>query len=94
MGLVLFVCTSAVGAFEQIRNFGPCFNLKITAVHDSACEDGTACLRDFALMRSIPGMAVLCPADDVKARSAVRAAYKYQGPACLRFSKTGGPDIP
>ena len=90
MGLVPFASSFAmfaVGrAFEQVRNsIGyPRLNVKIGASHGgiSVGEDGAShqCCEDFALMRSIPGMVVLCPADDVEARAVVRAAYQYEGP--------------
>ena len=82
-------------AFEQIRNsIGyPHLNVKIGATHGgiSVGEDGAShqCCEDFALMRSLPGMTVICPADDVEARAAVRAAYAMQGPVYLRFGTYG-----
>ena len=86
MGYVPFVSSFAMfaagRAFEQIRNsIGyPHLNVKIGATHGgiSVGEDGAShqCCEDFALMRSIPGMTVICPADDVEARAAVRAAYE------------------
>jgi len=56
-------------------------------------EDGAShqCCEDFALMRSIPGMTVICPADDVEARAAVRAAYAMEGPVYLRFGRLAVP---
>ena len=83
--------------FEQIRNsIGyPHLNVKIGATHAglSVGEDGAShqCCEDIALMRSIPGMVVLSPADDVEARAAVIAAYNYQGPVYLRFSRLATP---
>ena len=84
MGYVPFVSSFAMfaagRAFEQVRNsIGyPHLNVKIGATHGgiSVGEDGAShqCCEDFALMRSIPGMTVICPADDVEARAAVRAA--------------------
>ena len=91
MGLTPFVCMFALGTFEQIRNFAPCSKLKIADVHDSVCKDCTALLCDFSFMRSVPGVAVLCPADGVETRAAVRAAYEYQGPIYLRLSKLAVP---
>ena len=95
MGLVPFASSFAMfaagRAFEQIRNsIGyPHLNVKIGATHGgiSVGEDGAShqCCEDFALMRSIPGMVVLCPSDDVEAKAAVKAAYEYQGPVYLRF---------
>lgn len=80
-------------AFEQVRNsIGyPHLNVKIGATHGgiSVGEDGAShqCCEDFALMRSIPGMTVICPADDVEARAAVKAAYELDGPVYLRFGR-------
>ncbi len=101
MGLVPFVSTfamfSAGRAFEQIRNsIGyPHLNVKIGATHGgiSVGEDGAShqCCEDFALMRSIPGMTVICPSDDVEARAAVKAAYEMQGPVYLRFGRLAVP---
>jgi len=72
----------------------PHLNVKIGATHAgiSVGEDGAThqCLEDLALMRAIPGMVVLNPADDVEARAAVHAAYDHVGPVYLRFWKTGG----
>ena len=69
--------------------------MKIGATHGgiSVGEDGAShqCCEDFALMRSIPGMVVLCPADDVEARAAVKAAYAYDGPVYLRFGRLAIP---
>lgn len=84
-------------AYEQIRNsIGyPHLNVKIGASHGgmSVGEDGAShqCCEDFALMRSIPGMTVLCPSDDVEARAAVKAAYAHQGPVYLRFGRLAVP---
>lgn len=84
-------------AFEQIRNsIGyPHLNVKIGASHAgiSVGEDGAThqCNEDFALMRSIPGMTVICPSDDVEARAAVRAAAEYEGPVYLRFGRLAVP---
>ena len=101
MGYVPFVSSFAMfaagRAFEQIRNsIGyPHLNVKIGATHGgiSVGEDGAShqCCEDFALMRSIPGMPVICPADDVEARAAVRAAYEMQGPVYLRFGRLAVP---
>ena len=86
MGLVPFASSFAMftagRAFEQVRNsIGyPHLNVKIGATHGgiSVGEDGAShqCCEDFALMRSIPGMVVMSPADDVEARAMVRAAYE------------------
>ena len=94
MGLVPF---AAGRAFEQVRNsIGyPHLNVKIGATHGgiSVGEDGAShqCCEDFALMRSIPGMTVLCPADDVEAKAAVKAAYEHEGPVYLRFGRLALP---
>ena len=101
MGLVPFASTFAMfaagRAFEQVRNsIGyPHLNVKIGATHGgiSVGEDGAShqCCEDFALMRSIPGMVVMCPADDVEAQAAVKAAYEYRGPVYLRFGRLAVP---
>ena len=101
MGYVPFVSSFAMfaagRAFEQIRNSiaYPRLNVKIGATHGgiSVGEDGAShqCCEDFALMRSIPGMTVICPADDVEARAAVRAAYEMEGPVYLRFGRLAAP---
>ena len=101
MGLVPFASTFAMfaagRAFEQVRNsIGyPGLNVKIGATHGgiSVGEDGAShqCCEDFALMRSIPGMVVLCPSDDVEARAAVKAAYAHEGPVYLRFGRLAIP---
>lgn len=83
--------------YEQIRNsIGyPHLNVKIGASHAgiSVGEDGAShqCLEDIALMRSIPGMVIINPADDVEARAAVKAAYEYVGPVYLRFGRLAVP---
>ncbi len=101
MGLVPFASSFAMfaagRAFEQVRNsIGyPHLNVKIGATHGgiSVGEDGAShqCCEDFALMRSIPGMVVLCPSDAVEAEAAVRAAYEHQGPVYLRFGRLAIP---
>lgn len=101
MGLVPFASSFAMFAsgrsFEQIRNsIGyPHLNVKIGATHAgiSVGEDGAShqCCEDFALMRAIPGMTVICPADDVEAKQAVKAAYHYNGPVYLRFGRLAVP---
>ena len=84
-------------AYEQIRNsIGyPGLNVKIGASHAgiSVGEDGAThqCNEDFAIMRSIPGMVVICPSDDVEARAAVRAAAEYDGPVYLRLGRLAVP---
>ena len=83
--------------FEQIRNsIGyPQLNVKIAASHAgiSVGEDGAThqCLEDMALMRQIPGMVVLNPADDVEARAAVKAAFEYVGPVYIRLGRLAVP---
>ena len=101
MGMVPFASTFAMfaagRAFEQVRNsIGyPHLNVKIGATHGgiSVGEDGAShqCCEDFALMRSIPGMTIICPADDVEARAAVKAAYEFEVPVYLRFGRSGVP---
>ena len=86
-------------AYEQIRNsIGyPALNVKIGASHAgmSVGEDGAShqCCEDFALMRSIPGMVVICPADGVEAEAATKAAYEYKGPVYLRFGRLAVPQF-
>lgn len=103
MGFVPF-CSSfamfAAGrAYEQVRNTVgyPHLNVKICATHGgiSVGEDGAShqCCEDFALMRTIPGMVVLSPADDVEARAAVKAAYEHKGPVYIRFGRAAVPVI-
>ena len=97
MGLVPFASSFAMfaagRAFEQVRNsIGyPHLNVKIGATHAgiSVGEDGAShqCCEDFALMRVIPGMTVICPADDVEARQVVKAAYEMEGPVYMRFAR-------
>jgi len=103
MGLVPFASSFAMfaagRAFEQVRNsIGyPHLNVKIGATHGaiSVGEDGAShqCCEDFALMRSIPGMTVICPADGEEARMAVRAAYEMEGPVYLRFGRLAVPEF-
>ena len=102
-GKVPFISTFAMfaagRAYEQIRNsIGyPKLNVKIGATHGgiSVGEDGAThqCNEDFALMRTIPGMVVVCPSDDVEARAAVKAAYEHKGPVYLRFGRLAVPVI-
>ncbi|MBR6345234.1 MAG: transketolase family protein [Lachnospiraceae bacterium] len=86
-------------AFEQVRNtIGyPHLNVKICASHAGITvgEDGAShqCLEDIALMRTIPGMVVMNPADDVEARAAVRAAASYDGPVYIRLGRSAVPVI-
>lgn len=100
-GYVPFISTFAMFAagrsYEQVRNsIGyPHLNVKIGATHAgiSVGEDGAThqCNEDMALMRAIPGMVVINPADDVEARAAVAAAYAYEGPVYLRFGRLAVP---
>ena len=94
-----FAMFAAGRAFEQIRNsIGyPHLNVKIGATHAgiSVGEDGAShqCNEDIALMRTIPGMVVISPADDIEARAAVKAAYEYDGPVYLRFGRLAAPVV-
>ena len=102
-GIVPFASTFAMfaagRAFEQVRNsIGyPHLNVKIGATHAgiSVGEDGAThqCNEDIALMRAIPGMVILNPADDVEAKACVKAAYEYNGPVYLRFGRLAVPVI-
>lgn len=92
-----FAMFAAGRAYEQVRNsIGyPHLNVKIGATHAgiSVGEDGAThqCNEDIALMRTIPGMTVICPADDIEARAAVKAAYELDGPCYLRFGRLAVP---
>lgn len=94
-----FAMFAAGRAFEQVRNSVgyPHLNVKIGATHAgiSVGEDGAThqCNEDIALMRTIPGMVVINPSDDVEAKAAVKAAYEYQGPVYLRFGRLAVPVI-
>lgn len=102
-GHVAFASTFAIfaagRAFEQVRNsIGyPHLNVKIGATHAgiSVGEDGAThqCNEDIALMRSIPGMTIISPADDIEAKAAVQAAYELDGPVYLRFGRLAVPVI-
>lgn len=102
-GFVPFVSTFAMFAagrsYEQVRNsIGyPHLNVKIGATHAgiSVGEDGAThqCNEDIALMRTIPGMVILNPADDIEAKACVKAAYEYNGPVYLRFGRLAAPVI-
>ena len=102
MGLIPFCSTFAVFAgrsYDQIRN-GVCypkFNVKFGFSHAGITlgEDGGShqAIEDIALMRTIPGMVVMCPSDDVEARAAVRAALEYEGPVYIRFGRAAVPVI-
>ena len=88
-----FAMFAAGRAFEQVRNSVgyPKLNVKIGATHAgiSVGEDGAThqCNEDIALMRTIPGMVVINPSDDVEAKAAVKAAYEHQGPVYMRFGR-------
>ena len=94
-----FAMFAAGRAFEQVRNsIGyPHLNVKIGATHAgiSVGEDGAThqCNEDIALMRSIPGMVVISPSDDVETKAAIKAAYEYQGPVYLRLGRLAAPVI-
>ena len=102
-GLVPFASSFAMfaagRAFEQVRNsIGyPHLNVKIGATHGgiSVGEDGAShqCCEDFALMRSIPGVVVMSPADDIEAKAMIRAAYLHEGPVYMRFGRAAVPVI-
>ncbi|MCI5648931.1 MAG: transketolase family protein [Fusicatenibacter sp.] len=102
-GIVPFASTFAMfaagRAFEQVRNsIGyPHLNVKIGATHAgiSVGEDGAShqCNEDIALMRTIPGMVILNPSDDVEAKACVKAAYEHNGPVYLRFGRLAVPVI-
>lgn len=102
-GLIPFASTFAMfasgRAYEQVRNsIGyPHLNVKIGATHAgiSVGEDGAShqCLEDLALMRMIPGMVVMCPADDTEARMAIKAALDYVGPVYIRFGRAAVPVV-
>ncbi len=94
-----FAMFAAGRAFEQVRNSVgyPQLNVKIGATHAgiSVGEDGAThqCNEDIALMRTIPGMIVINPSDDVEAKAAVKAAYEHVGPVYLRFGRLAVPVI-
>lgn len=94
-----FAMFAAGRAFEQVRNSVgyPHLNVKISATHAgiSVGEDGAThqCCEDIALMRTIPGMTVIVPSDDVEAKAAVEAAYELDGPVYLRFGRLACPVI-
>ena len=94
-----FAMFAAGRSFEQVRNsIGyPHLNVKIGATHGGITvgEDGAThqCCEDFALMRVIPGMTVICPADDVEARQVVEAAINYVGPVYMRFGRMAVPNV-
>ena len=102
-GKIPFISSFAMFAagrnFEQVRNsIGyPHLNVKIGATHAgiSVGEDGAShqCNEDIALMRTIPGMVVVCPSDDVEAKAAVKAAVEREGPVYLRFGRLAVPVI-
>ena len=92
-----FAMFAAGRAFEQVRNsIGyPHLNVKIGATHAgiSVGEDGAThqCNEDIALMRTIPGMVIINPADDTEARAAVKAAIEYTGPVYMRLGRLAVP---
>ena len=92
-----FAMFAAGRAFEQIRNSiaYPALNVKICATHAgiSVGEDGAThqCLEDIALMRSIPNMTIVNPADAVEARAAIKAALEYNGPMYIRLGRLAVP---
>ena len=94
-----FAMFAAGRAFEQVRNSVgyPKLNVKIGATHAgiSVGEDGAShqCNEDIALMRTIPGMVIINPSDDVEAKAAVKAAYEHYGPVYLRFGRLAAPVI-
>ena len=102
-GYVVFASTFAMfaagRAFEQVRNsIGyPHLNVKIGATHAgiSVGEDGAShqCCEDIGLMRTIPGMTIINPADAVEARQAVLAAAEYEGPVYMRFGRLAVPNV-
>jgi transketolase len=102
-GKIPFVSTFAMfatgRAFEQVRNsIGyPHLNVKIGGTHAGITvgEDGAShqCNEDIALMRTIPGMVVMCPADDIEARACVRAAAEHVGPVYIRFGRAACPVV-
>lgn len=94
-----FAMFAAGRAYEQVRNSVgyPHLNVKIGATHAGITvgEDGAThqCNEDLALMRTIPGMVVMCPSDDIEAKAAVRAALEYEGPVYIRFGRAAVPVI-
>ncbi len=94
-----FAMFAAGRAFDQVRNMVgyPRLNVKIGATHAgiSVGEDGAThqCNEDIALMRSIPGMTIINPCDDIEARAAVKAAYEMKGPVYMRFGRLAVPVI-
>ncbi len=94
-----FAMFAAGRAYEQVRNSVgyPHLNVKIGATHAGITvgEDGAThqCNEDIALMRTIPGMVVMCPSDDVEAKAAVRAALEHEGPVYIRFGRAAVPVI-
>ncbi|HKM03775.1 MAG TPA: transketolase family protein [Lachnospiraceae bacterium] len=102
-GMIPFVSSFAMfaagRAFEQVRNSVgyPHLNVKIGATHAGITvgEDGAShqCNEDLALMRTIPGMVVICPSDDIEARACVKAAIEHVGPVYMRFGRSAVPVI-
>ena len=93
-----FAMFAAGRAFEQVRNSVgyPHLNVKIGATHAgiSVGEDGAThqCNEDIALMRTIPGMVILNPSDDIEAKAASKAAYEHEGPGLHAFWPSGSSD--
>ena len=102
-GLIPFCSSFAMfasgRAFEQVRNsIGyPHLNVKIGATHAGVTvgEDGAShqCIEDLAVMRTIPGLVVICPSDDIEVKAAVKAAAEYVGPVYMRFGRSAVPVI-
>src|SRR5699024_6445198 len=94
-----FAMFAAGRAFEKVRNSIAYIhlNVKIGATHAgiSVGEDGAShqCCEDIALMRSIPGMVILNPADDIEARACVMAAAAHEGPVYMRFGRLAVPRV-
>ena len=92
-----FAMFAAGRAYEQVRNSVgyPHLNVKICAPHAGITvgEDGAThqCNEDIALMRTIPGMTVVCPSDDIETKAAIKAAYEYNGPMYIRLSRFATP---
>lgn len=94
-----FAAFAAGRAYDQIRNSiaYPHLNVKIAATHGGVLigADGGShqCIEDIALMRAVPGMVVMCPADTAETKACVEAAIQYDGPVYLRFGRLGTPEV-
>ena len=94
-----FAIFAAGRVYDQVRNnvCYPGLNVKVVGSHAGLTvgEDGAThqALEDISLMRTIPGMTIICPADDVEARAAVKAAAEYVGPVYMRFGRLAVPVI-